>query len=89
MHTATAKAARAALAGVFALSMLGIAPAAIAPVEQAQAAPTKVYVAPYSGAKYHIKKSCWTLKKAKSIKKVTLGKAKSMGFKSACKVCSH
>lgn len=89
MRTAAAKATRAALAGVFALSMLGIAPAAVAPAEQAQAAPAKVYIAPYSGTKCHIKKSCWTLKKAKSIKKVTLSKAKSMGFKSACKVCSH
>lgn len=47
-----------------------------------------VYVAPYSGKKYHIDEHCRTLKKARSVESREVEDAIAEGFESACKVCS-
>ncbi len=53
---------------------------------QIEAKTKKVYVATKSGKKYHVRKTCRTLRRSKSIKKMKLSKAKKLGYKK-CKVC--
>lgn len=55
------------------------------PVQYAEAA-KKVYIAPYSGTKYHCRKNCRGLSNAKSIKKVTVKYAKNTG-RTKCSIC--
>lgn len=45
-----------------------------------------VYIAPHSGTKYHTEKKCRGLRKAKSIKTISIKNAKKQGY-SACKLC--
>lgn len=58
-------------------------------IEQSQARTTSkvkyVYIAPVSGKKYHIRKSCRGLSRAKYIKRVKLSYAKKHYRK--CKIC--
>lgn len=49
-------------------------------------AATYVYWATKYGKKYHSSRSCWTLSRSKSVKKITVKKAKSLGL-TKCKVC--
>ena len=53
-------------------------------VAQAQAA--KVYVAPYSGVKYHSYRYCRGLSRARSVKKMAKKKARRLGY-TKCKLC--
>ena len=47
---------------------------------------TYVYIAPYSGTKYHAKKSCRGLRNARETEKITKKEAKEQGY-TACKIC--
>ena len=50
-------------------------------------AKTYVYYVPNSSYAYHAGKNCWTLSRSKTIKKVTLKKAKNKLSLKPCKVC--
>ena len=52
----------------------------------AHAKSSKVYVAPYSGTKYHKTKKCRGLKNARKIDKISRSRAKKLGYKK-CKLC--
>lgn len=45
-----------------------------------------VYVAPYSGTKYHCTQSCRGLSRANSVVKITKKSAKEQGY-TKCKIC--
>lgn len=49
-------------------------------------AKTYVYYVPNSSYAYHAHKKCWTLSRSKTIKKITLKKAKKLDLK-PCDVC--
>lgn len=49
-------------------------------------AKTYVYYVPNSSYAYHAHKKCWTLSRSKTIKKITLKKAKKLDLK-PCGVC--
>lgn len=55
-------------------------------IEQAYAKSRKVYIAPYSGSKYHSTKHCRGLRRARSVKKISVKTAKRQGY-SKCRLC--
>lgn len=59
------------------------APAAVTP---AFARSAKVYIAPHSGKKYHRYRNCRGLRRARSVKKVSVKTAKRQHYKK-CKIC--
>ena len=58
----------------------------VGPITAAQAKSAKVIIAPTSGKKYHKKKTCRGLRKARYTKKISKSKAKKLGYKK-CKIC--
>lgn len=54
--------------------------------QQAYAKSRKVYIAPYSGTKYHSTKYCRGLRRARSVQKITLKRAKALHY-TKCKLC--
>jgi len=61
------------------------------PGEQTRAAPRPaertVYIAPYSGRRWHTTPNCWGLSRARSVKPVSLSEARRRGL-TPCKICA-
>jgi len=67
------------------------------PPEQRRAAPPAsatrhraertVYIAPYSGRRWHTTRNCWGLSRARSVKPVSLSEARRRGL-TPCKICA-
>lgn len=46
----------------------------------------KVYIAPYSGTKYHISSTCRSLRRAREIQKIKKSRAVALGY-TPCRIC--
>lgn len=55
-----------------------------APVVTAKGA--KVYIAPYSGTKYHSSRTCRSLRRANEIRKIKKSRAVALGY-TKCRIC--
>ena len=49
-------------------------------------ASSKVYVAPYSGTKYHCTRSCRGLRNARSVERISKRSAQAQGY-TKCRIC--
>ena len=72
--------------GIVGVEAMAPADSNIVAIASAKAKTKKVYIAPYSGKKYHNHKDCRGLRKARSKKRITLTKARKLGYKK-CKIC--
>lgn len=74
-----------ALIVVSTLTLTGMLAPVTEPLVTAQAKSSRVYIAPYQGKKYHFDKRCRGLRKARTLKKVSVKWAKQHGYK-VCKI---